>query len=78
MAWFVFNRRSARNLEKSPAISEAGVHLREGNALAEALAAKESILLLPGSVAGAPFLLHIQNASAGEPVRPPTKKWWRW
>ena len=78
MTWFAFDDRSTRSLEKSPTISKAGVQLREGNALVEALAAKESILLLPGTVAEAPFLLHIQNPAAHQAARPPKKQWWRW
>jgi hypothetical protein len=72
MAWFAFDKRSLRSLEKSPTISKAGVTLREGNPLAEALAAKESILLLPGTDAGSPFLLHIQNRQSAKSRK---KRW---
>ena len=62
MAWFVYNEDSARALRKNPELKEAGVKLEEGNPLVEALARKESVLLLPGTEA--PFLLHIQNRRA--------------
>ncbi len=77
MARFAFDNRSLHSLRKSPTIGKSGVKLREGNALAEALAAKESILLLPTTAAESPFLLHIGNGRASRPVKSPKKKWWR-
>jgi hypothetical protein len=72
MAWFAFDDRSLRSLEKSPTISKGGVTLREGNVLTEALARKESILLLPGTEPDSPFLLHIWNRQSAKP----RKKGW--
>jgi hypothetical protein len=69
MAWIAFDHRSLRSLEKSPTISKAGVTLREGNALTEALARKESILLLPGTEPESPFLLHIRNRRDAKPQK---------
>jgi hypothetical protein len=76
MAWFAFDRNSACSLENSPTISKGGIRLRDGNALVEALAAKESVLLLPGTVADSPFLLHIRNRRGTQPAQS-RKKWWR-
>lgn len=77
MAWFAFNENSARSLRKSQTTKNIGVTLREGNPLMEALASKESILILPGTVAESPFLLHIQNRGANQPAHS-AKKWWKW
>ena len=76
MAWFAFDENSARSLQKSREIRKTGVKLREGNPLTEALAAQESILLLPGTVAKSPFLLHIQNRRNVE-SNAFAKKWWK-
>ena len=77
MRWFAFDENSARSLQKSCEIRKTGVKLREGNPLTEALAAQESILLLPGTVAKSPFLLHIQNRSIAQPSGS-QKRWWKW
>ncbi len=77
MAWFAFDENSARSLQKSCEIRKIGIKLREGNPLIEALAAKESVLLLPGTVAESPFLLHIQNRSIAQPSGS-QKRWWQW
>ena len=76
MAWFAFNQDSARSLQNSSAIRKMEIAVREGNPLTQAMAAGESILILPGSVAEAPFLLHIQNRSASQPAGS-RKKWWK-
>ena len=76
MAWFAFNENSARSLKSNPTIDQTGVRLREGNPLTEALAANEGILILPGTVAESPFLLHIQNRRASQPAGS-RKKWWK-
>ena len=77
MAWFAFDENSARSLQKSCEIRKIGIKLREGNPLIEALAAKESILLLPGTVSESPFLLHIQNRRTAQPSGS-QKRWWKW
>ena len=77
MAWFAFDENSARSLQKSCEIRKIGIKLREGNPLIEALAAQESILLLPGTVSESPFLLHIQNRRTAQPSGS-QKRWWKW
>jgi len=64
MAWFVFDENSARDLRSNRGIKKIEIRMREGNPLAEALALRESILLLPGTEA--PFLLHIRNRNADQ------------
>ena len=61
MAWFVYDENSARALKNHPRLASASVTFTEGNPLREALGRRESVLLLPGTVAEAPFVLHIEN-----------------
>jgi len=64
MAWFVYDENSARALKNHSEFHTAGVTFVEGNPLLAALGCRESVLLLPGSVADAPFVLHIENRGA--------------
>jgi hypothetical protein len=66
MAWFVYDENSARALKNHPEFQSAGVTFVEGNPLLAALGWRESVLLLPGTVAEAPFVLHIQNNRVSE------------
>ena len=61
MTWFVYDENSARALKNHPRFASAGVTFTEGNPLREALGRRESVLLLPGTVTEAPFVLHIRN-----------------